>query len=158
MRWDELAGDDCPIARTLSVIGDRWSALILRDALRGVTRFDGFQARLGCSREMVSRRLANLVEAGVLERQPYQAHPVRFDYLPTDKARALGHVLMMMAQWGEAWLPTPTSRPLQRRHRACGHSFRPTLVCSECLAPLEPGGVDYPSSPALFAGVDLDGD
>ncbi|MDO8321454.1 MAG: helix-turn-helix domain-containing protein [Phenylobacterium sp.] len=148
MRWDELAGDDCPIARTLSVIGDRWSALILRDALRGVTRFDGFQARLGCSREMVSRRLANLVEAGVLERKAYQAHPERFDYLPTDKARALGHVLMMMAQWGEAWLPTSTSRPLERRHRACGHSFTPTLVCSECLAPLEPGGVDYPNAAA----------
>ena len=143
MRWDELALDDCPIARTLSVIGDRWTALILRDALRGVTRFDGFQARLGCSREMVSRRLTNLVESGVLERKPYQARPERFDYLPTDKARALGHVLMMMAQWGETWLPTPTSKSLGRRHKACGQSFRPTLVCSQCLEPLEPGSIDY---------------
>lgn len=105
MRWDDLAADDCPIARVQSVIGDRWTALILRDALRGVTRFDGFHARLACSRMTVSKRLAHLVECGVLEQRPYQFNPVRYDYLPTERGRALGPILKMMAQWGETWMP-----------------------------------------------------
>jgi DNA-binding HxlR family transcriptional regulator len=143
MRWNDLDVDDCPIARTLSVIGDRWTALILRDALRGVTRFDGFQARLGCSREMVSRRLTDLIDRGILERKAYQTGPIRYDYLPTEKGRSLGNLLMMMAQWGDLWLPRPISRSLGRRHKACGHTFQQILVCSECLIPLEPGSVEY---------------
>jgi DNA-binding HxlR family transcriptional regulator len=143
MRWNDLDVDDCPIARTLSVIGDRWTALILRDALRGVTRFDGFQARLGCSREMVSKRLTDLVDREILERKAYQSRPNRYDYLPTEKGRSLGNLLMMMAQWGDLWLPRPVSRSLGRRHKACGLTFQQILVCSECLTPLEPGSVEY---------------
>lgn len=143
MRWNELSGDDCPIARAQSVIGDRWSALIVRDALRGVTRFEGFHGRLGCSRAMVAKRLEHLVACGVLEQRPYQPAPVRYDYVPTEAGRALGNVLMMMSQWAESWRPKAGAQPLRRYHKACGHSFQPLLVCSECLEPVQPGGVEY---------------
>lgn len=150
MRWDELSGDDCPIARAQSVIGDRWSTLILRDALRGVTRFEGFQARLGCSRAMVAKRLEHLVACGVLEQRPYQAGPPRYDYVPTESGRALANVLMMMSQWAETWRPKAGARPLRRSHRDCGRAFQPVLVCSECQEPITPGSVEYghPTTPA----------
>ena len=143
MRGNELELDDCPVARAMSVFGDRWTILILRDALRGVTRFDAFHQRLDCSRAIVAKRLAHLVECGVLETRPYQTNPVRCDYLLTDQGRALGPVLMMITEWAEDWMPKSTSRPLRRRHKDCGAEFRPVVVCSECAAPLKPGSVEY---------------
>jgi len=146
MRWDELGEADCPVARAMSVMGDRWTVLILRDCLRGVSRFDQFHERLGCSRMIVSKRLAHLVACGVLETEAYQDHPPRHDYRLTEQGRALGGVLMMMAQWGETWRPKAGAQRLRRRHTACGCLFQPVLVCSECSAPVEPGGVDYRDS------------
>lgn len=143
MRWDEIGADRCPVARTMAVMGDRWTVLILRDCLRGVSRFDGFHERLGCSRTIVAKRLAHLVASGVLETQAYQAHPPRHDYRLTEQGRAIGGVLMMMAQWGETWRPKPGAAPLKRRHTACGCQFQPVLVCSECAEPIAPGSVDY---------------
>ena len=144
MGWSEVGDTVCPIARALAVVGDRWTVLILRDALRGVTRFEGFHARLKCSRAIVAKRMGELVDQGVFELRAYQDHPPRYDYILTDRGRALGPVLMMMSQWSETWLPKRESRPLRRRHTACGQLFQPVLVCSECLAPVEAGKVEYP--------------
>ena len=144
MRWDEMGADSCPVARTMAVMGDRWTVLILRDCLRGVSRFDAFHQRLGCSRSMVAKRLAHLVAEGVLETEAYQAHPPRHDYRLTEQGRALGGVLMLMAQWGETWRPKPGARRLQRTHTACGCQFQPVLSCSECGERLAPGAVEYP--------------
>lgn len=144
MRWNELETDNCPVARAMSVLGDRWTVLILRDALRGVSRFDAFCDRLGCSRTMVAKRLAHLVDEGVLTPEPYQAHPPRSDYRLTDQGRALGATLMLMAQWGETWRPKAGAPPLRRRHRACGHEFQPQVICSECGEPVARDAVDYP--------------
>lgn len=143
MRWDELGEDRCPVARTMSVMGDRWTVLILRDCLRGVSRFAAFHERLGCSRTIVAKRLAHLVESGVLTTELYQAHPPRHDYRLTEQGRALGGVLMLMAQWGETWRPRAGASPLKRRHKACGCQFQPVLVCSECSKAIMPGSVDY---------------
>lgn len=143
MRWDELGADNCPVARTMAVMGDRWTVLILRDCLRGVSRFDAFHERLGCSRSMVAKRLVHMVDCGVLQTEAYQTHPPRQDYRLTEQGRALGGVLMMMAQWGETWRPKDGARRLQRRHSACGCQFQPVLVCSECNVPVAPGSVDY---------------
>lgn len=148
MRWDELGQENCPVARSMSVIGDRWTVLILRDCLMGVSRFDEFHARLGCSRVIVSKRLAHLVACGILVMEPYQDHPPRHDYRLTEQGRALGGVLMMMAQWGETWRPREGGFKLRRRHKACGHVFQPVIACSECHAPIEPGSVDYRQDPA----------
>lgn len=147
MRWSELERDDCPVARAMAVLGDRWTVLILRDALRGVSRFDAFHERLGCSRTLIARRLAHLVQEGVLQAEPYQARPPRHDYRLTDQGRALGLVVMLMAQWGETWRPKAGAAPLRRRHKACGHEFQPTVVCSECGEPVGRDGVEYPAYP-----------
>lgn len=143
MRWDELGTDVCPVARTIAVMGDRWTVLILRDSLRGVSRFEAFHERLGCSRTTISDRLARLVDCGVLETETYQTNPQRYDYRLTEQGRALGAVLMTMAQWGETWRPLPGGRRLQRRHTACGCQFQPVLVCSECGDPVASGSVEY---------------
>lgn len=143
MRWNDLDADPCPVARTMAVMGDRWTVLILRDCLRGVSRFDDFCGRLGCSRTTVSDRLAHLVSCGVLETVAYQTHPPRHDYRLTESGRALGGVVMLMAQWGETWRPRPDGRRLQRRHLACGCQFQPVLACSECGEGLAPGSVEY---------------
>jgi DNA-binding HxlR family transcriptional regulator len=143
MRWDELGQDNCPVARAMSVIGDRWTVLILRDCLRGVSRFDEFHARLGCSRATVSQRLARLVSSGVLQAEVYQKHPPRRDYRLTEQGLALGPVLMTVAQWGETWIPKEGAGKLCRRHRDCGHLFQPVIVCSECAEPLQPGSVEH---------------
>lgn len=143
MRWSELEREDCPVARAMSVFGDRWTVLILRDAIRGVTRFDDFLRRLDCSRAMLSKRLAHLTACGMMEATPYQERPVRHDYVLTDQGRALGPILMMISEWAEDWMPKATSKPLRRRHKNCGAQFRPVVVCSECREPVRPGQVEY---------------
>jgi DNA-binding HxlR family transcriptional regulator len=143
MRWTELEDEKCPVARAMSVIGDRWTVLILRDCLRGVSRFDEFQRRLDCSRAIIADRLAHLVDSGVLKRERYEAHPPRYDYRLTDMGRALGPVLMTMSAWGERWIPKAGGHRVVRRHTACGHAFQPVLQCSECGEPIEAGEVDY---------------
>jgi DNA-binding HxlR family transcriptional regulator len=143
MKWSELETERCPVARTLSVIGDRWTMLILRDALRGSTRFEQFHDRLKCSRAIVAERLAGLVERGLLRREQYEAHPPRFDYRLTDMGRSIGPVMMAMSQWSETWLPHPSGFRVERIHKPCGHAFQPVLHCSECGEPVRPGEVEH---------------
>ena len=152
MRWNELETERCPVARTMSVIGDRWTVLILRDALRGASRFEEFHARLQCSRAIVAERLAGLVERGVLERELYQERPPRHDYRLTEMGRSLAPILMTMVQWAETWMPHPSGFRLERIHKPCGHAFNARLHCSECGEPVGPGEVAYPG-PALAEPV-----
>lgn len=147
MRWSELENEPCPVARAMSIIGDRWTVLMLRDAFRGVTRFEEFHARLKCSRTVVAERLAHLVERGVLVREAYQQNPPRYDYRLTDMGRALGPVLMTMAHWGETWAKTSHPYRVERIHRACGHAFQPVVHCSECDEPVRPGEVEHVAPP-----------
>ena len=93
----------CSIARTLDVIGEPWSPLILRDVWVGMNRFDEIQADLGISRKVLTERLNHLVEHGVLERRPYDRRP-RYEYHLTAKGTELVDVLMVMAGWGDRWL------------------------------------------------------
>src|SRR5215470_17999383 len=90
----------CPIARSLERVGEWWSMLILRDALSGMTRFDQFQDSLGIAPNMLSRRLAALVEAGLLERRRYSARPPRDEYVLTPRGRDFRPVLLAMMAWG----------------------------------------------------------
>jgi DNA-binding HxlR family transcriptional regulator len=90
----------CPIARSLERVGDEWSVLILRDALYGLTRFDAFQKSLGIAPNILTRRLATLVETGMLERRQYSEHPPRYEYFLTDAGRDFRTVLLAMLAWG----------------------------------------------------------
>ncbi len=90
----------CPIARSLERVGEWWSILILRDACRGLTRFDEFQKDLGIAPNMLARRLNGLVEAGLLERRRYSARPPRDEYLLTERGRDFRPVLWALLAWG----------------------------------------------------------
>ena len=98
----------CPIARSLSILGEQWTLLILRDALFGYSRFEEFQSSLGVSRNLLSRRLGEMVEAGLLERRPLHEGARRHEYLATEKARGLLPVLLALGQWKERWEPSET--------------------------------------------------
>ena len=151
MRWNELADERCSIARTVSVIGDRWTLLILRDCFLRVRRFDDFEARLGITRHILADRLKKLVAAGVLRKVPYQERPVRYEYRLTQKGLDLYPVLMGIVHWGDTYMAGKAGRPLLHRHLTCGHHFDPVLTCSECGEALEPREVRVEAGPGAGA-------
>lgn len=104
------AGLNCPIADALGIIGDRWTLLILRDALVGVTRFETFQHRLGVSRSVLTTRLKHLTDAGLLDRKPLRNDGRRQEYLLAEKGRAMLPVLAALVEWGETWMPHDDGR------------------------------------------------
>lgn len=90
----------CPVARSLERAGDEWSVLIMREALYGLTRFDEFQKSLGIAPNILTRRLATLVETGMLERRQYSEHPPRYEYFLTEAGRDFRTVILAMLAWG----------------------------------------------------------
>jgi DNA-binding HxlR family transcriptional regulator len=144
----------CSIARALEVVGERWTLLILRDAFLGVRRFDDFQARLEISRTVLTRRLSDLVEVGLLRREPYQQRPVRHDYLLTERALELWPTLVGLREWG-ARHATPDGVPRDFVHQACGTVVEAVVHCPHCevdVAPEEAAsrpGPGYRSNAAL---------
>lgn len=147
MRWDELGDEHCSIARTVSVIGDRWTLLVLRDCFLRVRRFEEFEARLGITRHVLADRLKKLVAEGVLKKVPYHTSPVRYEYRLTDKGLDLYPVLMSIVHWGDTHMAGRAGRPLLHRHLACGHTFDPVLVCSACREPIDPRQVRVAPGP-----------
>jgi DNA-binding HxlR family transcriptional regulator len=130
---------NCAIARSLEIIGERWTLLIVRDAMLGIRRFDDFQTRLGVSRAVLSNRLSQLVEHGVLQRVLYQEHPERHEYRLTEHGQALWPALAALAEWGGASLPgTP---PRWFRHRSCRSFVHSQVVCPDCGQTLQPTDV-----------------
>ena len=132
MKWSELAAQDCSMARSVAVIGDRWTLMLLRDLFLGVRRFEDFERRLEISRSIIAERLKLLVDEGVLRREAYQDHPVRHEYRLTDKGLALHPVVMAIVHWGDAHYAGEAGPPLIHRHKGCGCDFKPVLSCSEC--------------------------
>jgi DNA-binding HxlR family transcriptional regulator len=130
----------CSVAQCLEVVGEWWSMLIVRDAFLGVKRFDDFQQRLGISRNVLSQRLARLVDAGVLVKVPYSEHPPRHHYSLTDKGRDLWPVLTAMRQWGDRYA-APDGPPLQAIHKECGETCEARMTCSVCGEPIGPRDV-----------------
>lgn len=95
---------ECPIARSMAQVGDAWRVLIVRDALLGFRRFDEFELSLGIAPNILTQRLNGLVADGLLEKQAYQQRPLRFEYVPTLKAREFAVVIAAIASWGTRWL------------------------------------------------------
>ena len=149
MRWDDIDKQVCSVARALSVVGERWTMLIMRDAFLGTRRFDQFQSNLGITRHRLSERLSKLVEHGVLVKVPYHDRPVRYEYRLTRKGLGLYPVLMSLARWGDEWMDKGKGAPLEYVHQTCGNKTKPTLTCSECGDPLRPEEVKPQLGPAL---------
>lgn len=106
---------NCSIARTLEIVGERWTLLIIRDAFLGRSRFDEFQESLGIARNVLTDRLKRLVDEGILERRRYSEHPPRDEYVLTEKGRELRLALTGLRQWGDRYLSEQPPRLLRRR-------------------------------------------
>ena len=141
MKWDDIGTLSCSVARALSVLGDRWTMLILRNAFLGCRRFDAFQAQLGLTRHVLAERLNRLVDEGILVKRAYQERPPRFEYRLTDKGRDLYPTLLALLAWGDRWKDDGQGAPLRLRHRHCGELMHAVSVCSVCGEPLDPHDV-----------------
>ncbi|RNF33548.1 winged helix-turn-helix transcriptional regulator [Paracoccus methylarcula] len=155
MKWSELEQETCSMARTLSVIGDRWTLLILRDCFLGVRRFDDFHERLGVTRGILADRLKQLSKAGVLKKVAYQEHPPRHEYKLTGKGLDLYPVILSIVHWGDVHMAGEDGRPVLHQHMACGHAFDPRMVCSECGTTLSPHDVKVLQGPGKAADRNL---
>jgi DNA-binding HxlR family transcriptional regulator len=131
--------EQCSIARSLEIVGERWTMLILRDAFQGLHRFEEFLSSLGITRNVLSSRLCLLVHEGVLERRQYQTRPDRHEYHLTPKGRELWPVLMHLLAWGDRHYAGPAGPPRIVEHTGCGGRMNAALDCDRCGERLRPG-------------------
>jgi DNA-binding HxlR family transcriptional regulator len=141
----------CTIARSAAVLGDHWNLLLVRQACLGTRRFDDFQRELGIGRNILTRRLNQLVDEEIMRRVEYQDSPRRFEYRLTQRGREVYPVLAAMAAWGERWLVGPEGTPLVLHHTACDHDMHAVVVCSECDVPLSVREVTAHRGPGYHA-------
>jgi DNA-binding HxlR family transcriptional regulator len=146
------AAQNCSAARALELVGERWSLLIVRDALfRGITRFSDFQRNLGVAPNILATRLDGFVTAGLMEVRQYSDRHEYYEYLLTDKGRDLEPVIVALTFWGDRWAAPPQGPPIVFEHAVCGGAVQQQIRCATCgetPAPAEvvaragPGGVD----------------
>jgi DNA-binding HxlR family transcriptional regulator len=126
----------CSMARTLDVLGDTWSLLVLREMFLGAHRFDQLQQHLGIARNVLAARLRRLVTAGVLEKRLYQAHPARFEYHLTPKGLDLYPAVVALMQWGDRYVADPPGGPVVLEHKTCGQLTNLVPTCTACGEPV----------------------
>jgi DNA-binding HxlR family transcriptional regulator len=141
MRQTSFADFHCSLARSLEVVGDWWTPLIIRDVAVGLTRFDELAENLGISRNLLATRLEDLEANGILERRQYHQRPPRYRYRLTRAGVELLPILMSLTAWGDRWFPPPGGPPVRFQHRTCGQLFTPRECCSECGEPVEAADV-----------------
>ncbi|CAD0262046.1 winged helix-turn-helix transcriptional regulator [Pseudomonas veronii] len=152
MQRKTLIHAECPIARSLERVGEWWSILIMRDALHGLRRFEEFSRSLDIAPNMLTRRLNSLVEAGLLERQPYSQRPLRYQYVPTAKGEDFRVVLMAFVAWGNRHY-APEGESVQIVERETGRPVLPMMadIADGRLVPLDQCSVQ--AGPAASAGM-----
>ncbi|SCK43975.1 transcriptional regulator, HxlR family [Streptomyces sp. LamerLS-316] len=122
-----LEDRECPLSTTVQHVGEWWTLLILHDAFDGYTRFDQFQQSLGISTSMLTARLKALVADGLLERRPYRSHPVRHEYVLTERGHSLRPVIVALAAWGNRHL-APQDRSMVLVDAETGREAEPVVV------------------------------
>jgi DNA-binding HxlR family transcriptional regulator len=138
MPIEAFATQNCSIARPLSVLGERWTLLVLREIFLGNRRFDEIRAELGVATNILSARLATLVDQGIVERRLYSEHPERFEYRLTEKGRDLQPILLAFLRWGDKYTAGPAGPPLETVHSECDHVFHMVPTCSHCGEEVKP--------------------
>jgi DNA-binding HxlR family transcriptional regulator len=133
---------DCSIARTMAILGEPWTALILRDLFIGITRFDALHVHLGVSRKVLTLRLNRLVRDEIVVKRAYVQRPERFDYIPTGKGEQLCDILLAVSAWGDKWTTSEAGPPALIRHRLCSHPATAEIRCSHCGEPLHAADVE----------------
>lgn len=151
MRHTALADEQCSIARTVAILGERWTMVILRQAFLGARRFEDYQSGLGIARNMLTDRLRGLVEHGILERRLYHERPPRYEYRLTEKGRSLYPILVSMLDWGDRYGGFEGA-PMQLRHK-CGNLMHAQLVCDCCGEALDPREVTPEPGPGATANT-----
>ncbi len=132
MLHHDYPGQACSIAKSLEVIGERWSLLIVRDVLNGNRRFGEIQGSLGIARNVLSARLQRLVDEGILERRAYQESPPRHEYFLTEKGLDLWPALIALLHWGDRYSPGPGGPPKTILHKECGGEVSERGICERC--------------------------
>lgn len=127
MRRTRFDQNQCPIARTADLLGDWWTPLVLRELLLGRDRFNEIQDALDINRSVLTQRLARLVKEGIIERQRYQYHPPRDEFVLTDKGRALWDVLSVMWNYGEQWL-SEGPMTVEMYDKCTGERIQPAVI------------------------------
>jgi DNA-binding HxlR family transcriptional regulator len=123
-------GQVCSAARALELVGERWSLLIIRNAMfAGMTRFNDFQRSLGVAPNVLTKRLGDFVEAGIFERRPADAGG--HEYVLTGKGLTLKPVIVALTEWGDRWA-APDGRPVTYEHEGCGGEVALQLECARC--------------------------
>jgi DNA-binding HxlR family transcriptional regulator len=135
------SGQQCSVAAALEVVGERWTLLVIREALIGVHRFDEIQADLGVARNVLQARLERLLDHGVLERRRYQQRPARYEYHLTEKGLDLWPAIVALMHWGDRHGGLADGPAVRLEHRRCGGGVDGHRVCSTCGEKLGPRDV-----------------
>jgi DNA-binding HxlR family transcriptional regulator len=151
MLRSDYSDQNCSVARSLELIGERWTLLIVRNAFYGVKRFDDHQRWLGIARNVLQARLERLVEEGILRKELYQERPPRYEYRLTQKGRDLWPVLVTLLQWGDRHA-SDGRPPIVLRHRDCGGAVDTHLRCDRCGADLDARAVEPEHGPGFLPG------
>ncbi|MEW2568812.1 helix-turn-helix domain-containing protein [Streptomyces sp. NPDC047070] len=140
MEWVEVSTENCTVQRTLDVIGEKWSLLVLRDAMNGVRRFDDFRRHIGLSDAVLADRLRKLVGAGILDTVPYQesGRRTRHEYRLTKKGWDLWPVMLALKGWGDRYTADADGPPLDVFHADCGEPVHTVVTCAHSHGPLRP--------------------
>jgi DNA-binding HxlR family transcriptional regulator len=152
MQRTDFQAMPCSIARTLAVVGEAWTPLVLRDIVFGLTKFDELQRDLGVATNILTDRLNTLVGHGLLTREPYQRRPLRHRYELTEKGADLLPVLLALMRWGDRWAADPAGPPVTIVHHGCDAVTEPTMTCSECGEPLRAAEVGARGGPGARRG------
>jgi DNA-binding HxlR family transcriptional regulator len=134
----EFSTENCSVARALEILGEKWTLLVLREAFYGVRRFDDMAEGLGCARNILSSRLATLVEQDILRREPYRedGQRERFEYRLTPKGKEIFPILVALLRWGDRWCADAAGPPVEILHAGCGAPVRAELRCDAGHGPL----------------------
>jgi DNA-binding HxlR family transcriptional regulator len=152
MLGSDYKGQNCSIARTLELVGERWTILVLRDAFLGLRRFDQFQRSLGIARNVLAVRLDRLVAEEILEKIPYQERPLRHEYRLTEKGLDLWPVITELLRWGDRHAAPDAGPPIVLRHKGCGGELGERRICTRCDKSLEVRDVRAEPGPGAGSG------
>lgn len=138
-----FSADNCTIGRTIAVLGERSTFLVIREVFNGIRRFEDMRVRTAIPKQVLTDRLRLLVEHGILRKEPYQpaGQRARHEYRLTEKGLALYPVLVAMAQWGDRYLADPEGPPVEFAHRDCGAKVDVGLACADGHAVADPRDV-----------------
>ena len=155
MLGKEYEGQICSIARSLDLVGERWTILVIREVFNGRRKFSEMQRSLGVARNVLTARLQRLVDEGILERRPYSEQPKRYEYFLTEKGLDLWPLMISLMQWGDKHMPLPGGPPMIVVHKGeCGGEIDDRRICTRCGKHLDVREARAVEGPGVAAAVE----